>query len=117
NPFARAMQTRLEKLFPDDPPRFFGTPYGYTTDRVRADLAEAGWTNVSLEDIRLQGVSPSATEFATGFGRGSPLSHQIVERSADLDEIVAELAEAIISVGGECPFNAQLAATVITAIR
>ena len=118
NPFARAIQTRLEKLFPGDPPRFFETPYGYDDkDRLRADLADAGWENVRLEDVLLHALSPSVTDFATGFVRGSPLSHQLLERGADQDVILGELVAALIPVGGESPFDAALAATVITAIR
>jgi hypothetical protein len=53
----------------------------------------------------------------TGFVRGSPLTHELVRRSADLDAMVNELVDAVIPVGGERPFTATLAATVITATR
>jgi ubiquinone/menaquinone biosynthesis C-methylase UbiE len=116
NPFARAMHTRLARLFPNDPPRFLETPYGYhDTERLRADMAEAGWQTIQLEDVRLKSASPSAAEVATGFVRGSPLTHELVNRGADLDAIVRELVDALIPVGGERPFTATLAATVITA--
>jgi SAM-dependent methyltransferase len=118
NPFARAMQTRLARLYPDDPPRFLETPYGYhAVDRLRADIAEAGWQTIQLEDLEIQSTSPSAADFMTGFVRGSPLRHELVNRGADLDAIVRELAEALIPVGGDRPFMAALAATVITATR
>jgi SAM-dependent methyltransferase len=118
NPFVRAMRTRLDGLFPDDPPRFFETPYGYhDTERLRADMAEASWQTIQLQDVRMQSPSPSAAEFATGFVRGSPLTHELVNRGADLDAIERELVEALIPLGGERPFTASLAATVITATR
>jgi SAM-dependent methyltransferase len=118
NPFARAMQTRLARLYPDDPPRFLETPYGYhDPNRLRADMVEGGWQKVQLEDVQRQSVSPSAADLMTGFVRGSPLNHELVRRGANLDAIVDELVEAVIPVDGERPFTATLAATVITATR
>jgi len=117
NPYARAMHARLARLFPDDPPRFLETPHGYATDQLRADLAAAGWEQFHLEHVRLPGASPSAAEFMTGFVRGSPLSHELLNRGADLEVIVRELGEALIPVGGERPFTTTLAATLVTAKR
>jgi SAM-dependent methyltransferase len=118
NPLAGAMHTRLARLFPDDPPRFFETPYGYhDADRLRADLAAGGWQSIDLEDVTLQSASPSATDAATGFVYGSPLTHELVKRRADLEATVRELVAALTPVGGDRPFTAALAATVITATR
>jgi hypothetical protein len=103
-------------LFPDDPPRFLETPYGYHDgEQLLADMAAADWQNVQLEDVRLVSEGPSAADFATGFVRGSPLTHSLVERGADLDSVTLELAQALIPVGGDRPFRPELAATVITA--
>jgi len=116
NPFAYAMQTRLVRLFPNDPPHFLETPYGYyDTERLRTDMVAAGWQNIQFEDVRFQSPSPSVADFATGFVRGSPLTHELIDRSADLDAVVGELVEALIPVGGERPFIAALAASVIIA--
>ena len=53
NPYAQCAQELLDELFPDDPPRFLDTPYGYGDhDRLRSDLAEAGWEDVRLEAVR-----------------------------------------------------------------
>ncbi len=60
NPFARAMHARLTSLFPDNPPRFFETPYGYyDQDRLRADAAAGGWAEVRLDEVRFQSSSLS----------------------------------------------------------
>ena len=118
NPAAGAMQRALEDLFPEDPPRFLETPYGYCdSEQLRADLVEAGWEEMALESVRLEGASPSAVDFATGFVQGSPLFHALVERGADIDLVARKLAEALAVVGGERPFKVPLAATVITAVR
>ena len=118
NPAPGAIHATLAKLFPADPPRFLETPYGYhDAKQIRADLTEAGWTDVHLEDVRLQGLSPSAADFAAGFTRGTPLAHELAERGADADAVTHALTEVLIPVGGERPFKPAHAATVISAVR
>jgi SAM-dependent methyltransferase len=118
NPAVQAVQTVVDRFFPDDPTRFLDTPYGYHEQaQLHADLSEGGWADAHLEDVRLTGRGPSALDFATGFVRGSPLTHELSERGADLDVITSELTNALIPVGGDRPFEAQLAATVIIAAR
>jgi SAM-dependent methyltransferase len=117
NPFARAIHETLARRFPADPPRFLETPYGYQVARIRADMAEAGWENVSFEDIALRAVGPSAASFATGFALGSPLTYELVQRGADPEVVAQELVQALIPIGGEQPFTVALSATVITAVH
>jgi hypothetical protein len=80
-------------------------------------MAEAGWNDVRIEDVRLQGLGPSAADFATGYTRGSPLAHELAEREADVDAVTHALTEALIPLGGDQPFRPALAATVISAVR
>ena len=118
NPAAGAIHATLAKLFPADPPRFMETPYGYhDTELIRADMREAGWKDVELEDVHVQGLGPSAADFAAGFTLGSPLAHELAERDANVDTVTHALTDALIPVGGEHPFKPGLAATVISAVR
>ena len=118
NPAIGAIHAMLARLFPADPPRFIETPYGYhDAERIRADMAEAGWNDVQLEDVWLQGLGPSAADFAAGFTLGTPLAHELAERGADVDAVTRALTDAVIPVGGEQPFKATLAATLISAVR
>jgi ubiquinone/menaquinone biosynthesis C-methylase UbiE len=118
NPYVHAIQTTLARIFRADPPRFLETPYGYyDTSRLMSDMKGAGWEEVRLESVSLQGASRSAQDVATGFVCGTPLSHELAERGVDPDEIARELALALIPVGGDRPFTSSLAATVITARR
>jgi ubiquinone/menaquinone biosynthesis C-methylase UbiE len=118
NPHVGAIETALMTLFPSDPPRFLELPHGYhDTERIMADLREAGWEHVSLESVCVRSRGPSAADFATGFALGSPLTHELVERGADPEAVARELTRALIPVGGERPFEPPLAATVITAVR
>jgi SAM-dependent methyltransferase len=117
-PAAGAINRYVGELFPDDPPRFVETPYGYHDhDRIRVDLAEAGWENVQLDDVHIESQSPSALDFATGFAQGTPLVGQLTERGADPAEVARDLVDRLRPVGGDKPFKALLAATVITAAR
>ena len=118
NPWARSVHTTVAELFPDDPPRFLDTPYGYfDRQRIEADLAEAGWDEVQLDPVSLESLAESALTVATGIAKGSPLSFELAERGADPDTVVGELAQRLAEVGGERPFTAELAATVITGAR
>ena len=118
NPEAGAIHATLAKLFPADPPRFLETPYGYhDTARIRADMAEADWNDVLIDDVCLQGLGPSAADFAAGFARGSPLAHELAARDADVDAVTHALTDALIPLGGDRPFRPALAAMVITAVR
>jgi SAM-dependent methyltransferase len=116
NPAVGVIHASLAELFPDDPPRFLETPYGYhDSERIRADMSAAGWEDVQLEDVCLRSLSPSAADFATGFTRGTPLAHELAARGSDIDAVTRALTAALIPVGGEGLFESQLAATVITA--
>jgi SAM-dependent methyltransferase len=118
NPAVDAVHASLARLFPDDPPRFLETPYGYhDPERIRADMSAAGWEDVQLEDVRLRSVAPSAADFAAGFTLGTPLAHELAARGSDVDAVTRALTAALIPVGGDSPFEAPLAAIVITARR
>jgi SAM-dependent methyltransferase len=118
NPAPGAIRTALAELYPDDPPGFMETPYGYhDSERIRADMSAAGWEDVQLDDVCLQSFGPSAADFAAGFALGTPLTHELAERGADLDAVRDVLTAALIPVGGDTPFEPLLAATVISAVR
>lgn len=118
NLYAQCAQDLLEELFPDNPPRFLDTPYGYGDhERLQSDLAEAGWEDVKLEAVHRESLAESAEHVALGLTTGSPLSFQLAERGANVEEISAEFARRLVSVGGDRPFKAELAATVITGTR
>lgn len=112
NPPMRTIHETLARLWPSDPPRFLETPYGYhATDGIRADLAEAGWDEVRLETVVHRSLQASE-ELAAGLSRGSPLIHELLERGGDVDAVIRTLADAL---GADGTFEAELAATVITA--
>jgi len=118
NPAVGAVHASLARLFPDDPPRFLEAPYGYhDAERIRADMSAAGWDDAELEDVRFQVLAASAEDFAAGFVLGTPLAHELAARGSDIDAVTRALTAALIPVGGDHPFEARLAATVISAAR
>jgi SAM-dependent methyltransferase len=118
NPFAAAMATTLEELCPDDPPRVLDIIHGYfATDRVAADMRAAGWADVAFAPVALTGHGPAAADFATGFGRGSPIAQALEQRGVDPQRFVTALTPRLIEIGGDAPFAPALAAIVISAAR
>jgi SAM-dependent methyltransferase len=119
NPAVEIINTALAELFPDEPPRFLDTPYGYhDSERIHADMSAAGWEGVQLDDVSVRSSAPSAGDFAAGFALGTPLTHDLAERGADSDAVTHALTAALISAGGDQrPFEPLLAATVISAVR
>ena len=117
NPLAGAIHATVAELFPADPPRFMETPYGYESDRIRADMTAAGWDDVQHETVAIQAYAPSAEDCALGFVLGSPLAHELAERDADRDTVVRALTAALVPVGGDRPFRTMLSATVVQAVR
>jgi SAM-dependent methyltransferase len=118
NPHTLVIEELLVRLFPDDPPRFIEVPYGYhEPHRILGDMSAAGWEGVELDEVRIEGIGPSAAEFALGWAKGSPLTHELIARDADLDAFASQLTEGLVQLGGEAPTTVPLAALVITATR
>lgn len=118
NPYAAEMAASLAQLFPGDEPRFVGMVHGYCDlGQIAADLRAAGWTDAAVERVALRGHSPSAREFATGFGCGSPIRHLLADRGAEPGAFIDELTPRLAALAGEAPFTPELGAIVISAIR
>jgi ubiquinone/menaquinone biosynthesis C-methylase UbiE len=116
NPAAGAAHRALLSLFPEDPPRFLETPFGFHDAREIERLArEAGFTRVVIERLELEGRAPSARHLATGIARGSPLALILAERGVDHELVVDAIATALRDGDGALPFAAPLAALVVTA--
>ncbi len=113
-----AVEDLLQRLFPDDPPQFLNTPYGYGDhERIRVDMEAAGWTGAVFEDVTFASEVPSAEGVAIGWARGTPLSGQLADRDADVDAVIAAITEALIPLGGERPYRDEHTATVLTGRR
>ncbi|WP_375161795.1 class I SAM-dependent methyltransferase [Bradyrhizobium sp. RDT46] len=118
NVFADDAATALRKLFPDDPPRFITrTPHGYFDQAIiRADLARAGFGNVSIETLAATSRAPSPDLVAVAYCQGTPLRGEIEARTGgDLQAATDAVAAAIRARHGSGPVEAKIQALVITA--
>jgi SAM-dependent methyltransferase len=113
-----ALVESLAAVLPDDPPTFLvRVPYGYTdTDRVRSDLEAGGLQVVGIDRAVLHGQPITATAFADGFCRGTPLLFALEDRGS-LDTLVEALADDMTSRLGAEPIEGELTAFVVTASK
>jgi ubiquinone/menaquinone biosynthesis C-methylase UbiE len=118
NEFADVVTQALAEFFPQDPPHFMArTPHGYhDTDRIREELAEAGFARVSIDavDARSWAASPRAPAIA--YCQGTPLRNEIEARNAaGLEDATKAAAEALARRFGSGPVEGRIRAYVITA--
>ena len=120
NEEAEITHRAVAALFPADPPGFLArTPFGYSDkDRIRADLAAAGFTDVDIETVRETGHAAAARDIAVGYCEGSPLGGEIKARDPDGVPRAVEAATAALEARyGAGPLELPLQALVVTANR
>ena len=118
NAFADTVTKALATVFPNDPPRFLArTPHGYhDTARIRADLGQAGFTDIGITTSEKLSRAPSARIAATAFCQGTPLRNEIEARDASLLQLATDRAEqALASRYGDGPVAAKMQAHVMVA--
>jgi ubiquinone/menaquinone biosynthesis C-methylase UbiE len=117
NTFAKAANETIASFFPADPPTFYRTPFGWFDQaEIRRTVEGAGFKDVRIDHVALEGVSVSALDFATGLVKGNPVSLEINERgTAPIDRVVEALAIALARVGGERPLRTPLSTFTIEA--
>ncbi len=115
---ARITQDTVAALFPSDPPGFLArTPFGYSDrDRIRSDLTAAGFDDIAIEAVPLNGRAESAAVVAQGYCQGSPLSAEIDRHGPKaVARATAAVTEALRARFGEGAFDTELQALVVTA--
>ena len=119
NPFARITYEVGASFFPEHPPAFYLTPFGDHDPEAHTSRARrAGFTDVTVEGVALEGVSESAEDFAAGLIRGNPIVLDIEGRGGvSSAEFERRLAEALRRELGDRPVRTPLHAWVITATR
>jgi ubiquinone/menaquinone biosynthesis C-methylase UbiE len=110
-----AVAESVHAIFPDEPTTFLErVPHGYHDAAVlRVDAESAGFVDVHVKRMVLRGAAESARAVANGFGFGSPLRFEL-EKLGELDELVARLADELITRLGDGPITGELSAYVIT---
>jgi ubiquinone/menaquinone biosynthesis C-methylase UbiE len=79
NAFADAVTDSLVPFQPQNPPRFLArTPHGYhDAGQIRAELAEAGFRNVTIDAVEKISRAETALEVAQAYCHGTPLRNEI----------------------------------------
>ena len=118
NEFPDVVTEALAGFFPSDPPRFLArTPHGYhDSNRIREELAAAGFANVSVETVDSVSKASSALDAAIAFCQGTPLRNEIEARDASrLKDATNYAADALERRFGSGPIEGRIRALVITA--
>lgn len=120
NEFSHVTEETLALRFPDDPPRFLSrTPYGYyDADRIRAELAAAGFTKISIDRVSSTSRSASPREVAVALCQGTPLRNEIEARDASgLEGATKAASDALARQFGDGSIEGRIKACILTAVR
>lgn len=114
--FQSSVVDATDSLFPDDPPRFLQSiVHGYgDPHRIRADLKAGGLEPVSVQEVTLQGGTPSASEIVRGYGLGTPLTAELQARG-DLQPVLDAITATLERRFGAGPIVGRMTALVIVA--
>ncbi len=118
NEFADVVTQAAAEVFPDDPPRFLArTPHGHhDVTRIRAELAAAGFIDVSIDTVEKVSAAPSPRHPAIAYCEGTPLRNEIEARDATrLAEVTERATQAIAARFGTGEVSAKIRAHIITA--
>lgn len=121
NEFADVITSSLERVFPNDPPRFMArTPHGYRDANALAkDLAGGGFkTSPAISVIEKRSRAATAGDVALGFCQGTPLRGELEARDpARVEEATRVAAEALAARFGKGPVDGRMQALVIDITR
>ena len=117
NRFAELANETLVKFFPEDPPKFYQTPFNWHDEAdIRQTFEKAGFHDVKVEKVERMGHAESARHFAVGLVQGNPSALEISERGAvPHSAVIDALADALALEGGEAPFESPLRTLRVTA--
>lgn len=120
NDFADMVTQALAQVFPEDPPRFMArTPHGHhDVGRIRADLKEAGFVDVSVDAVEATSRAASPRQAAVAYCQGTPLRGEIEARDASrLEEATTRATDALAQRFGKGAIEGRIRAFVVTAAR
>ncbi len=117
NKHAHTLTKTLAEIFPDSPPDFMNTPFGYyQVDEIRHELQMAGFGKINVCVLPKEGVAPTAQDAVQGMLYSSPLALEIEERlgTSNID-LTDTLTKALAEHHGNSPTRAPLQAIVFEA--
>ena len=116
NTFGRIAHETIASFFPQDPPNFYLTPFGWHDARdVRAATSVAGFRDVQIETVTCEALSESARSFSTGLVHGNPVATAIRERGVDPETVRAAVEHDLAAAWGTGPCRGPMSAHVASA--
>lgn len=114
NPFAEIVNGALERMFPDDPPKFYSVPFSYGDPAVVIrDMKAAGWADVEHEVLSQERTVADLAGFTRALIYGNPVIDQIRQRAtAEPDAVVAEVRARFLDAFGPEPVTLRLRVVV-----
>ena len=118
NDFPQIAHREITKCFDDDPPTFYEVPFSfYDREPITALLTGAGFRNVEIATVSVEGEASSVAELTQGLIHGNPVVEAIRERDAALlPKIEAAVAAAVSESCGDPP-QGRLRAVVCAAVK
>lgn len=112
-------QEIVNSFFDGDPVTFWEVPFSmYNPQELEKLMANAGFKNISVQNVLRQGYSPSVHDATTGITVGSPAHLSIMERGPEkLPEIQNKVKEAFIKEYGEKDLKVPLSALVAEGVK
>jgi len=117
NRFARMAHETIGSFFTVDPPTFYQVPFSmHDRDALRALLVDNGFGAVRIDEVELEGQSPTAHNLATGLVEGNPVGTAIRERcDVPPDTVIAAVEKTLVREFGDGPVRVPLHALVASA--
>ncbi|MBS1668338.1 MAG: methyltransferase domain-containing protein [Bacteroidetes bacterium] len=103
--------------FPETPPIFYHIPFSlFDTKELDALVRSAGFSDIKIELLKKEAVSPSAKDAAIGMVEGNPMQRFILEKNPSLfDTIRNDVEKQIGSQFGDRPLKASMQAWIVEA--
>lgn len=119
NPFAPVVHHAIASFFPDDPPEFYRTPFGfYNRDALHSLPVSAGFATPEIITLDRTLEAPTAGEAAIGFVRGNPVLTAIQERcTTEAEAVVQAVARSLADRFGDHPLRLRSRVHVVSATR
>lgn len=116
NPFSQVAFDVTAKFFPDDPPVFYRVPFSYPDPAiVMADMAAAGFREVTCTTLAIETQVGSWRDFARGIVLGNPLAAEIASRGGvSPDDVIDAVESRYREMWGDEPAKMPLSANVFT---
>ena len=119
NVFGRIVHDTVAAFFPDDPPGFYRSPFGFhDPSALRALVISAGFPEPEIVTLDMTLETESAADAAIGLVLGNPIVNAIEERGvADPSAIVEAVADALARTFGDHPLRIPTRVRVVSAHR